>query len=123
MLTAYCRGIFKTMYLAPLNRGAFFFDTFFYLFKNFFIFLQRLLIMRDSPKDIEIKMSTDYTDFFVFFIICVTLYNPWNYFRGGNSSWGRWGIVKPCEEPSGIVHNMRIDTDIFVLDATYLQSR
>jgi hypothetical protein len=30
---------------------------------------------------------------------------------------GPWGIEKPCEGASVIDQNMRMDTDIFVLDA------
>ena len=34
---------------------------------------------------------------------------------------GPWGIRKPCEDARGIVHNIVRETDIFVLDANYIQ--
>ena len=41
------------------------------------------------------------------------------YFNGGwcGRVMGPWGIEKPCEGASVIDQNMRMDTDIFVLDA------
>jgi hypothetical protein len=79
MFTAYCRKSIKTTYVAPLNRGAFFFPN--------------------HPAHLT------------------------HLFSGGNRSLVRGGTLQPCECTNGIVHNMRMDTDIIVLDSEYVQSR